>query len=219
MKRKIAYVLCLSLLLTVTGCAAPAVTPETEAEADVGTDPSGLVNVDPWNKTPEVFGNPVLVSVDGVTYACNIPDAQSIREDGSVLIRTEDNQILILGAPDETYPQAETLEDVFLVYLERIGALLHEHRIPDDLDYTLTLEEQEMVEVQERQMLKIRGCLECQEEDPDQLEWKFLGYAVQLSNGSYAYWLAIHYTGGEYVQLKRICDNMAYSFQEVPNDG
>lgn len=230
MKRLLCIFLCLCLIPALTGCSRSEAPPATQEPMLPGFDfwedsplpDTGQVEgptIDPWNEHTEVWGTPqsctVTIGEETVTYSCNIPETKNISNaQPTVYIQCTDDKLIFLGCPDDTYPEPESLELVFEAYLEKIAEAIETARLNMYTDYSFSLDDQEVVEIEGRKMLKVRGTMNYLDQGNPR-QWTFLGYATQLSNGTYTYWLATYYTGNDYVGLKRIAENMAKSFTEV----
>lgn len=230
MKRLMCIILCLCMAMAFSACSQDDTTSVKDEPTFSGFDywedtstqvqkESDTPTIDPWNEHTEVWGTPQICTVTtggtAITYTCNIPEADIISDaQATVYVRCTDGKNLFLGSPDDTYPIPESLDLVFETYLEKITETIEAARLSVYTDYSLTLEEQEIVEIEGRQMLKVHGTMDYLDQG-NQRNWVFLGYATELSNGTYTYWLATYYTGNDYVGLKRIAENMARSFTEV----
>lgn len=233
MKKTFCFIL-LGAIILLAGCAA-----KPETEIPTGTDISDVPTTlgtqtenqngtqsstpqdpvtdhDPWREHTEITGTPVECTVttqDGdVTYAVNVPEyrVHSIA-DCSVYIATDTGYMFMLGAPDGKYPVVSNLEDLYGLYIPLILPEFAQHKSSQNTGYEIKLEDQELIDINGRQMLQARGKL-CIDTPTGTNELFFMGYATQLSNGAYVYWFAV---SGNYIDLKITAENMANSFTEV----
>lgn len=217
--------LCAALLLCITGCVTQEPGPTVEVTLPEippwtsGTQQTEEYEVlDPWRENVEAWGTPQTCTVTNaagsVTYACNIPEARIVdSECDSVFLKTDDDRVIVLGAPDEAYPEATSLEAVPEAYKEELLKAVVEIKRENYEEYSITVAEQEMVEINGRHMVQFRCRMTYGTQD--QYEWVILGYATELSNGAYAYFLAAYLPNNNYVGLKKIAENLANSFTEV----
>lgn len=187
---------------------------EQEKEQKLQQDAASLPDTDPWNENPELWGSPVTVTLpEGGSYSCHVPEDAEVREDTGIYAKCSDGQIIILGAPDSTM-QVDSLEDVFPACQEEILETLQNNRSLFFTDYRLFLEDSEQVQINEKQMHKVLGEFSYRDHNDKEITWQFIGFATELSNGRCVYYMAAQRQGSNYVQLKRLADNLAYSFQE-----
>lgn len=242
MKKTMIFILAISILVSMAACASepqnefgmtdqPAfsdpfgseitiVTVPTEQRNPYVTAPDPVIGTDsdPWNEDPDVFGTPVTVIntlIEGSGgYVCNVPEDATVREYDDHVFARCDGQLLLLGVSDSTYLEPCDLESSFETLIPRMEVLWDMRHEFQAENHKMTIKEQKLVDIAGRTMLQVRGSIVFTENQVHERTWAFLGYAVPLSTGNYAYFLAAYYNY-DYIQTRKLAVNMAHSFWEV----
>lgn len=144
-------------------------------------------------------------------YVLRLPEFDTAHEaDGICGITKEDRLCLVAG----NTATALSLETVFQDNAPEILQLLEEGRSTAYSDYSMVLEDNSLVEVNGTTMGKVRGVYSFDNAGTVS-NWRFIGYCVRLSDGSFGYWLASYPAGENFQEVKRTAQNMAYTFREV----
>lgn len=180
-----------------------------------------LPDTDPWNEEVDIWGIPVSVTDTdtedaAVGFTCCIPEESYIREgEGYVAIKTPDSQVIVMAMTDASYAQDYDPDEAFEGYLDSFEEHLTAFLVHNASDYEMTVVEQEELDVNGKWMVKVRGTMTFTENGRNSRNWVFLGYTAEMQDGRYALWFASHSSGDGYVELKRVSENMANSYEEV----
>lgn len=231
MKKLIAMILALVMMLTMAACAGektpatqPTVTGDSTQPTTGDTTPSSSQGESAETEDPLEWGVMERGSAESEesigVYAINFPYLTGVSEGYALIAEQPDGTGALISGQNMDSPEINSAAELFPAYFDQLQYTFEEYYGLRSSNYALSLENTDSTTIGDHEMYIFTGTIAFDYDwqgEVNRREFQFVSYATTMkTNGAYAYWVVYDYSedqsNGELIAEHAL--NMAKTFRE-----